>query len=810
MKGRKISTVVLCIVFALSIIFTLTACMNEDDYYNKGDIDSLVDELQAELLSKTNETNAAITALKAEYEAEKAVLQATAKSNTDKIAQLTVDYSVKVAALEKADADNSAEIAALKSSYETELAKLKAADEDNAAAIAALDKEYGDKVTELEADLKSSSEAINLLIEELRECDDATAETVEAMQTQIEMILAAMEKQYHTVTFVTDGDTVAPEAQSVIDGKKATKPADPKKQGYIFDGWFMDGERWSFIGYVVTEDITLTATWKECTEHIAGDDFYCTICGTYTVVALDYPWDNQTLIFQLSENTNNNELSSGCHRYLAGDIAHYYELPIDIGVDRRNTNAKIATKIDVIYLYWDNTKTYGLGKCIDRIEEIVNSKTVKNAPDVYVNFMYDMVGCAVKGCFANLKGTSRGTGKLAGLNYFEFNDPDYDESVNNRGYMNDWMNSLTLSRHKSYILGSDYFTDIVRAEFVIPVGIDLLNEFGEDITGDRNGDGEFTIDDFYEQVYAGEWTYDLLMDYSEAVWRDYDNSAAEKCWIGDNPFGFAISDGDIAASGLLYTTSVSLIEKRWNVDTNDWECYYPEDNESLGNFHTAVQELFEAPGVAYVKNVTSGDYDISSWGGVGSSAHIEAIRNIFSLEDILFGDIVTLGTLEHDEYQMMRERSSFGVVVVPLYDKDAGYKKDAPYLTQIHNMARPGAIAKNTTKFVECTAYLNYQSTHSTKIIDEYYEWVVANGLGDSTINMLQYARANIRDSFDKAMEDAIGVFAGEEAYSSKVLVMVTDNDWQTEDIRGAYKEVLTEKRAHLADLLRWFESAAD
>ena len=841
------------------MIFALAACMNEEDYYTKGDVDALVADLEAELSTKTSETNAAIAALKAEYEATKSVLEATAKANTDRIVQLTVDYNVKVAALEKADADNAAALAELKAKYDADLAILNKADIDNAAAIAALDKEYNDKVAELEASLKSSTDTINVLIGELKECDKATSETIAAMKTQIEMILAAMEKQYHTVTFVTGEGITPPEKQSVVDGKKATKPADPIKEGYTFLGWFIDGEQWSFIGYVVTEDIELTAVWEEiahkdddkdgkcdycgdalqikcdhyddnkdgkcddcgdalqieCEHTDSNGDEFCDKCGFLMdsgVITINYPWDRQTLIFQLTENDNNRELSSGCHRYLAGDDS-IYTMAIDTSIDQRNARAKIDTKIDVTYLYWDNTATYGFGKCIEQIEQIVNSKTAKNAPDVYVNFMYDMVGCAVKGYFANLKGTTRGTGALAGLNYFEFNNADYDESVDNRGYMNDWMNSVTLSQHKMYVLGSDYFTDIVRAFFIIPVGIDLLERYGEDITGDRNKDGVFTIDDFYEQVWAGEWTYDLLMEYSDAVKIDDGNGATTKCWIGDEQVGFAINSGGLAASGLFYTTSVVVIEKQWNYETNDWDYYYPDDNEALGNFYTAAQELFAAPGVAYVKSTTSGDYNISTWGGSGSGNHIKAIRTRFSTGNVLFGDIMMVGALEYEEYQSMREVSGFGVVVVPLYDKDAGFKKDAPYLTQIHNMARPGAIAKNTTKFVECTAYLNYQSTNSTDILNEYYNYELMyniDGGAQGTVRMLQYVRANVRTSFDKSMEDAMGVFGGQDAYDIKILPMMTRGSWGADDIRGDYKSVLEAKRGYLADLVSWFESAAD
>lgn len=64
----------------------------------------------------------------------------------------------------------------------------------------------------------------------------------------------------YTVTFDTDGGS-AIAAQTVIEGEKATKPADPTKTGYTFAGWFKDGAAYDF-DTAVTADITLTAQWN--------------------------------------------------------------------------------------------------------------------------------------------------------------------------------------------------------------------------------------------------------------------------------------------------------------------------------------------------------------------------------------------------------------------------------------------------------------------------------------------------------------------------------------------------------------------
>lgn len=66
----------------------------------------------------------------------------------------------------------------------------------------------------------------------------------------------------HTVTFSDpEGGTTTP-SQTVNDGAAATAPEDPARDGYTFDGWFLDGEKYDF-SKPVTGDITLVARWSK-------------------------------------------------------------------------------------------------------------------------------------------------------------------------------------------------------------------------------------------------------------------------------------------------------------------------------------------------------------------------------------------------------------------------------------------------------------------------------------------------------------------------------------------------------------------
>ena len=63
-----------------------------------------------------------------------------------------------------------------------------------------------------------------------------------------------------TVTFDSVGGS-AVDSQSMVKGNKATKPADPTKDGYDFIGWTKGTEAFDFNS-VVNEDIILVANWK--------------------------------------------------------------------------------------------------------------------------------------------------------------------------------------------------------------------------------------------------------------------------------------------------------------------------------------------------------------------------------------------------------------------------------------------------------------------------------------------------------------------------------------------------------------------
>src|SRR5690554_2470573 len=76
-------------------------------------------------------------------------------------------------------------------------------------------------------------------------------------------VLIACTPKKFTVTFDTDGGT-AIEAVEVTEDEKVSRPTDPTKDGFDFNEWQLDGERFDF-DTPITTDITLKATWISTT-----------------------------------------------------------------------------------------------------------------------------------------------------------------------------------------------------------------------------------------------------------------------------------------------------------------------------------------------------------------------------------------------------------------------------------------------------------------------------------------------------------------------------------------------------------------
>lgn len=588
-----------------------------------------------------------------------------------------------------------------------------------------------------------------------------------------------------------------------------------------------------------------TYHWQQCLDcgkisnksvHDYGHDNICRTCSYVKTEVSSYPWENTALIYQITENSNHREFPSTCRRYLAGDVTGVVDRgDVDAFISKRNQEALDETNVTVTYQYIPDTPVYCWGENIVTIAEEALSKR-DGRPDMYCNFIYDMVAASLHGAFANLYSTTmyEDGHKLFGgeHNYFDFAiDPSMVDT--GEGYMLEYMRSLTLSKYKMYCLASDYLIDLVRAEMVIPVNIALLESLlaNTDPSVDRHRldrvptydiDGtllaNYTIEDFYQLIYDGEWTYENLAKFSNDICHNRDDD--EFLDLRDT-VGFALPTGSgMPAYGLLYSTSLSIIEREYDpvkgeythsytaVDTHEYSegvsfSIDPMANiDELREFCTNLYDLFNSNGVISVSNGETFGFGSS----IGGGPDITAIRERFASNNVLFGGIVTLGSLEYNEFkQSNAEHSSVGyegyaIAPIPLYRSsyvENGETKVDSYNTQIYHLGKIVAISYTTENFAQCTAYLNYMSTNSTEILNEYYDHKHSvKGEDIGTVEMLKYIRNNVGSGLDATYDSIIARYCEVDDYTMWSSI-IKDYNYQIKNI------IVLEYKAYVRDKAR-------
>ncbi|WP_042475472.1 putative Ig domain-containing protein [Bacillus ndiopicus] len=82
--------------------------------------------------------------------------------------------------------------------------------------------------------------------------------------------VSELETIKHKITFETNGGS-AISIQNLEKNKNIIKPENPKREGYLFDGWYKDSEykvKWDFDKDVITTSTTLYAKWIEISKEI--------------------------------------------------------------------------------------------------------------------------------------------------------------------------------------------------------------------------------------------------------------------------------------------------------------------------------------------------------------------------------------------------------------------------------------------------------------------------------------------------------------------------------------------------------------
>ena len=434
----------------------------------------------------------------------------------------------------------------------------------------------------------------------------------------------------------------------------------------------------------------------DCTAHADQNmDGFCDICGEQ--VEPEFTWESETITLEIN-NHSGGTFKSLSQAFMAGIAIDADPVTEDL-ILARNAAATEATGVSASYRYLpdDMIGEYAWSKNYERIA--VEQEIGKYA-DVYCNFGYDMLAASLLGCFANLK-------TELSDNYFDFAmNESYAETIgDSEGYMYEYMESLAFDSDRMYLLASDYFIDLARAFYCIPVNATMLSSLGEN-----------AVETLAAMAESGAWTYDALLRYS-AAFTDANASSDQA--------GLVLAEDSLTAAGLLYTSSVSL--------------YDGADNEALYLFADQLDKLIGGKGVLRAETAS-------------------AARARFASGGALFGGVTILASLETSPYRDLSD----GVLILPV----PVHVGSADYATRIHDTGRIGAISAKTEKFGPASAFLNYQSTHSGEVLSSYFERDLAVGafaeseaLSEVNLRMLALMREHVGSQREQALENTVAIF---------------------------------------------------
>ena len=489
---------------------------------------------------------------------------------------------------------------------------------------------------------------------------------------------------------------------------------------------------------------------KETTAAEATAETPKTTAGETTVAATteDPKWEeiadkitiiterDRTLRIELSKHSDAEKTSKNDKYVVGPDEITPGETPlIEEMVYERNKAAcdLLGVKISE-YVYWD----YGWDKQADPIKTVVQGNA-SDAPDLFVNMI-----CALN--VATLSGVFKDVWSIPN-SCFDFEA---------KGWMTDYMNSLSLIGDRSYVLAGDYFLDILRALGVIPVNITMMDanadKLASAIIGENEtlGEGEELSARFFDFVEQGKWTWDVLGKLCEAIWVDENgdgqDSITDVLGIVADCYGGLTSEMYIFSASEDDLFDVRPIEDESSPYNNkDW-IYYSQDSTALGRIFDAVAAVYTGKGSL----ATKVNYEGSTPENPGAAYH----RIKFAEGTMLTAGTVVLGALEDESFQQMTD--IFTVVPLPKISEDKQYN------TVIHTIGDAGAINVNTNprKARVLSAFLQYNCEHSAEIRREFLEIVMkykTTVYNQGTDRMLNIIYDSVITGRDKMIEDCVG-----------------------------------------------------
>ena len=299
----------------------------------------------------------------------------------------------------------------------------------------------------------------------------------------------------HTITFDSNGGSQVV-SQHVKHGEKIQKPADPTREGYTFVNWTYQNEEWSFIGYVVTDDITLVANWTinvyNITYELNGKTNNPLNPSTYTVedeVTLYDIDDSQFLCWTL-----NGESIEKISKGTTGDLVlvanwrEYYNVWIVVWNDPEDYPYPLGrVSGDMVYEYNTTVKVTATPSGENTFDGWYDSDYVKLSEDLEYSFLMPRNDIKLYAKFSYTPYDDEGTNNIVFSDYeesawFSIGGSNFEKEIDN--------DELTINYLQEDMNTGDYANDgwclanlLIRTNFVdgdaLKIKIKIAKEHSE-------------------------------------------------------------------------------------------------------------------------------------------------------------------------------------------------------------------------------------------------------------------------------------------------------------------------------------------
>ncbi len=293
----------------------------------------------------------------------------------------------------------------------------------------------------------------------------------------------------------------------------------------------------------------------------------------------------------------------------------------------------------------------------------------------------------------------------------------------------DYMRDVSFdSDSQRYILAGDYFLDILRSAHALYFNKDRFN----DLYG--------APEDLYDLVLAGNWTYDVFLEYANGAYQDVNGDGQHDA---NDLYGFSTNGYWGPIIPWVIGADITFLSYR-----EDGSPYFDMNNERSVKLLERLNEIFYGEG-AYNYG---GDFQTafmngsSLFGGYLRVAHMETFRDM---------------------------EADLGVLPIPKMD-DAQPK----YITSSHDTTSIGVIPITCTKLSEIGAVLEVMSRESaTSVIPAYYETSLKTKYvrDDQSAQILDLIRQNISCVFPVAFGNYCNDLAIKKAFSEPLTAKSTD-----------------------------------